>query len=120
MYHYAAVLHYQFSIINYQLTLFCSFLFVQKRTKKGHPKTKTARFRGGGLIYLLYYCGLCIANTIVRFCFIIKKICYCSSLSIIHYQLSIISSLFFFFCEKKNQKTHPKTKTARFRGGGLI
>ena len=25
--------------------IICSFLIVQKRTKKAHPKTKTARFR---------------------------------------------------------------------------
>src|SRR5215210_1862422 len=35
----------------------CSFLLAQKRTKKGQPKTKTARFRRGISIGLLYYCG---------------------------------------------------------------
>ena len=34
-----------------------SFLLRQKRNKKGDPKTKTARFRGGSLMGLLYYCG---------------------------------------------------------------
>ena len=46
--------------------MFYSFLFVQKRTKKGHPKMMTAHFRGGAMIYLLCCCDLCISNTIVR------------------------------------------------------
>ncbi len=81
---------------------------------------KTAHFREGALIKLLYYCELSISISIVRLYFIMKWKCYSSLLSIIHYQLSINSFLFFFFCEKKNQKTHPETITARFRGGNSI
>jgi hypothetical protein len=34
-----------------------SFLLVQKRNKKAHPETMTARFRDSSLIKLLCYCG---------------------------------------------------------------
>jgi hypothetical protein len=41
------------------LSLFC---LSKKVTKKGHPKSIAARFRGGSLIWLWYYCALCIGN----------------------------------------------------------
>ena len=41
----------------FYIIFLCSFLLRQKRTKKGDPKTITARFRGGSSIKLLYYCS---------------------------------------------------------------
>jgi len=45
---------------------FCSFLLVQKRTKKAHPKTMYRPFSGGGLIRLWYYCGFSFIKSILR------------------------------------------------------
>jgi hypothetical protein len=41
------MIHFNYSEFNLSAKLYCSFLLVQKRTKKAHPKTKTARFRDG-------------------------------------------------------------------------
>ncbi len=48
---------------------FFSFLLRQKRNKKGDPKTITARFRGGSLIRLLYYCVELHLSTVQRLIF---------------------------------------------------
>ncbi len=46
-----------------------TFLLRQKSNKKGDPKTITARFRGGSLIKLWYYCGELQLNTVQRLIF---------------------------------------------------
>jgi hypothetical protein len=43
----------------------CSFLLLQKRTKKGAPKTMTPGFREGAMIKQLYYCKLKFSSLIV-------------------------------------------------------
>ncbi len=48
------------------LFFYFSFLILQKRNKKGAPKSMTARFRVGSLIKLLYYCDFCIGNSTLR------------------------------------------------------
>jgi len=37
--------------------MFCTFLFGQKGTQKGHPPLNTPKRREGALIKLLYYCS---------------------------------------------------------------
>ncbi len=43
--------------MNFFWLLCFSFLLLQKRNKKGAPKTITSRFREGALIKLLCYCS---------------------------------------------------------------